>query len=162
KIIVRAVDFAGNYAETEKDITVQSISTPKVLQYEKGVPVGDPLIIAGVADPGSTVVIKIKPDAPDKQEISGKEPTDEKGNWVYVNQSKIDKGTYKLSVQATLPNGAESPTSDEIPFAMTSAPFLDMFGWIIIALLFIAIAVLVVMIIYGRREALRVRIEVAE
>src|SRR3989344_3777567 len=114
KVIVRAVDKAGNAAEFIPDVAIREIEVPKVVKFQEVLHQGRPIIIEGSSIAGATVLLRLILEGDNRQEIQARVVSDDSGNWLYANQNMLDPGPYKISAKAIQRNKAESAFSQEL------------------------------------------------
>lgn len=128
KILVRAYDKAGNYAEEQAKVIISAIVSPKITEYPTNIiSPGQTLVIKGVAMPKATVEIHMnkKGEAP----IVFSAQADENGNWEADYDNVIQSGAYEVWAKQILKNGSESLPSVSIYIGVNSW-FWRAFQWI--------------------------------
>jgi hypothetical protein len=136
---VSAFDKAGNVTNETASFSISGIAMPEITNYPTTVVDKSPIVLEGTADSGSNVVVDID-DASGKTVAEGKLIADETGHWLYAVEGGLPANKYSLAVSMITTQGALASSTDKLFINVTSAPFLDRFGWILIALLLIGIA----------------------
>lgn len=107
-IIVRASDNANNIRESNIEIEILPIASPKISVFNKNVFVGeDDLIISGTALPNIGIIIIIK-DNKNGVAAQRRVETDETGDWGVNIDEFLKKGQYTAEIKAKDSRGAES------------------------------------------------------
>lgn len=169
-VLIKAVDKAGNSTPAIADIAIEPTEAPIITDFPQTVRAGDILIIRGISEyPEAQVTVFVKKAG---EEATTKDvQTDSEGNWLFVYDKSLEKGTYQIWAVATDSRGAKSNPTEKITLAAT-LPTILKFGKIaidylnIVITLVILIAVLIAIIFYAwRRISLwqkRIRIETKE
>ena len=126
-VIVRALDKAGNYAESDYQLEVQSIEPPILDQIEKPqVKKGEILTIEGKAKPNQKIRVVIKVNTEYITEYVLETHADADGYW-QVEFKPEQKGRYEVLAQAVDERGAISIDSNRITFNVKSASIPELF-----------------------------------
>ena len=128
KIIVKALDKAGNYTLAMAEVDILPIETPVITDYSKNLTVGGFLTIKGTALPEVIVKVyfqKIRDLEPKTEEAK----SDLQGNWLWTGSQPLEAGDYQVWAQAIDSQGAKSEPSSKIEISVLPAPFLKIGGF---------------------------------
>ncbi len=155
-IIVKAFDMASNSTTATTDIIIEPIELPIITDFSQIIQLGDILTIKGTSQyPEATIKVLIKEEG--EETITGDVKTDKEGNWVFVYDKSLDKGTYQVWAKIIDNRGAQSNLTEKITIAV-SLPTIIKFGEIaidyltVIITLAALIVVLVLIIFYARYQ----------
>lgn len=163
-LVVRAYDKAGNYTDAITSITVEAIIGPEITYYSRHlVSPGENLIVRGNALPNAKIELFMrKRKNGDPLIISG--VVDSRGQWEIIYDNIIPSGTYALTAKQVLDNGAESLETDPVYVRVNSLFwrlwqwFKNLFGFTILALVFIAIALVLAYYFWHRFRIWQMRL----
>jgi len=123
KIIVKAIDKAGNYTLAMTEINISSIEMPAITDYPFTLFAGSPLTIKGTALP--EVTVKVYFQKLGEAEFKTEEiKSSNQGNWSWTKNEPIKTGDYQAWVEAIDSQGAKSELSEKVDISITPAPFL--------------------------------------
>lgn len=144
RVITTAVDAAGNTSIATIDITIEPIEPPVITDLPQTVQAGDTLIIKGTSKyPDATVSVFIKKEG---EEVNAQDvETDKEGNWFFVYDKSLEKGTYQVWAEITDSRGAKSYPTEKNTIAV-ALPTLIKFGKIAIDYLTIMITLIALII----------------
>jgi len=155
-VVIKAVDAAGNFTLASTEVVIEPLEKPIITDCPKRINTGDTLIIKGKSlYPGAVVSIFVKKEGEDP--VVNKVNTDNKGNWIYIHPTSLEKGSYQVWAQITDKRGAKSNPTEKTTFAVALPPFLK-FSKIavdylsIMVTLVVLIMVLIGIILYGWRR----------
>ena len=112
KVLVKAVDRAGNSRESLALFTIESIPAPKILVYSKVYKPGEELFyVEGTAPEDLTVIIYLKKDG--KIIKTWETKSDENGNWSFSTDELLKSDNYLISARSRDKRGAISYPSPE-------------------------------------------------
>ena len=107
KIVVRAVDQAGNSAESKTVLDIAPIESPEITFYPKIYIAGEEVLyIEGQAPAESEITIFLEKDGKTVKEWHSL--SNVQGSWSFSTKELIKSGTYELSAQAKDKRGALS------------------------------------------------------
>lgn len=113
RILVVAVDNAGNHASASADFVIDALEKPVIDQYPTLLNAGEFLVAKGRTDyPDAAVTVWMRAD--DGAEFQSEVRTDPEGSFTFVADGKIRSGVYKLWAQVADAKGAKSPLSDQV------------------------------------------------
>ena len=153
-ILVEAVDAAKNSTVNTADLEIKPLETPVITDFPETVQVGETLIIRGTSKyPDATVTIFVKKEGEEASKNDVK--ADNQGNWSFVYNKSLEKGTYQAWAEVTDSRGAKSNPTDKITIAASLSALLRIGGVAInyltvLLTLIILIAALIGVIFYTR------------
>lgn len=169
-VIVEAVDKADNSTLATAEVVIESIEKPTITEFPQTVRIGDTLIIKGTSlYPLGQVTVFVKKEG--EEAIAKDVNTDKEGNWVFVYDRSLEKGTYQIWAQITDSRGAKSELTDKITIAAVLPTVLKVgeiaidYLTVVITLVSLIIALILVILFGWRRISLwrrRVRKETRE
>lgn len=94
QLLVKVVDKAGNFETSSATFSVTAAKEPTIVEYPKEVTVGDNLVVKGISDPESSVVIYVQKGSnePAKYILQ----SDKDGYFQFASLEKIPEGIYSL------------------------------------------------------------------
>lgn len=111
KIIVRAVDKAGNSVQAESFINIESIESPEINVWPKKYIAGEEVFyIEGKSLPNAEITIFLKKD--NKEIRKWQAISNNQGEWSFSTREFLKSGNYSLSALAQDNRGAISDFSD--------------------------------------------------
>jgi len=127
-VLVKAVDAAGNSAESTLDLEILPIETPVIASLPDDVFVGEGgLTVVGTSLPGVTVLLTVK-DREGRGIYDTSVAADSIGTWSAVIDVPLRKQRYYVEAVASDARGAISlPAQSEI-FTVHERPLLTLFG----------------------------------
>lgn len=142
KILVRAFDKAGNFADAKTEIEILPIESPQIKSCPKNIYPNSSLSLEGKSIPKAKIRVFLQREGeePILKEISA----NEKGEWVFISDS-LKEGKYKVWVEAKDEKGALSLPVKPCEFSVGLPAFLK-FGKIAIDYLTIMITLIVLLI----------------
>jgi hypothetical protein len=149
KILVKAIDKAGNSTLSSGSIIVEGIEAPVILEYPDRISEGGQLSIKGSALSNKKIVVSIRKDG-DNNKITGTTESLGDGTWRYVYVGELARGSYMVSAFAEDSRGVRSYDSNQVSF-LVSPPLFLKFGKIAIDYLttMITLIILIVVLIGG-------------
>lgn len=163
-VVVEAIDRAGNSTRAVVAVTVESITSPIIVQYPARVPHGQTFQVSGTADPGVTVRVDAKRRFgrfggivfDDSVAASAEAPTDAVGRWSVLMPVMTDGG-YRLQAVAIDKRLAVSNPSEPVTVQVGYGLFerlVEFFrGWSWISMLaWLLLIISVFLIISGLRQ----------
>jgi len=143
-VLVKASDAADNFTIATTDVTIEAIAAPTIIDFPQTPRAGDILTIKGTSKyPDGKITVFVKKEG--EEVITKDVKTDSQGNWLFVYDKSLDKGTYQVWAVATDSRGAKSNPTEKITLAAT-LPTLLKFGTIAIGYLTV-MATLIVLIV---------------
>lgn len=142
-IVIKAVDRAGNSMLAMSELNILSIEAPKITDYPKELIVGSPLFIKGTSIPEATIKLHFQKE---REIETGETKSDQGGNWLYIHDRLLEKGTYDVWAEAIDKTGAKSEPSEKVVIFITPPAFIRI-GKIVIDYLVILILLLILIII---------------
>lgn len=129
KILVRALDRAGNITEQSIDFEILPIETPRISIISKKVIIGtdDRLVIQGSAVPDVNIIVTIE----DKNKfliIRDETRTDSQGKWSFSLDKDLRRGNYFVSATAKDSRGALSFSTESVKISFIEKPVISIFG----------------------------------
>jgi len=170
-ILVQAFDKAGNYTTAVEEFVILPIETPVITDYPQTLLPDATLSIKGTSVPEAQVKVYIQKD--EKEAKTEETKSDKEGKWSYIGTNPLEKGTYKVWVEAIDSLGARSEPSEKVIIQVIPPAFIRIGKLAIdylttIITLLILISVIVFEIIWSwrkikqRRRKLRKEITEAE
>lgn len=154
-IAVKAFDNAGNFIADFKEIKIEALDSPEIKEYSQKLIAGSFLVVKGSTYPNSIVTIWIQKD----KEIptSYKIKSDSFGDFMFISDSKMEIGRYKLWAEAINDLGLKTAKSKDI-FVLVQESDMDQLkstvqNLMIATSIFVTIALLLaILLIYGIRK----------
>jgi len=150
-VIVKAIDVAGNSTPATTNFTIEPIEPPVITDFPHTFRVGDILTIKGTSKyPDAVVTVFVKKEGEEPRVKDAK--TDNEGNWSFVYEKSLEKGTYQIWAEITDNRGAKSNPTEKITLAVT-LPTLIKFGkiaidYLTIMITLIALIVFLILVIF--------------
>ena len=157
---VRAIDEAGNAAESRTVLNIEPIESPKIILWPKTYLAGEETFyVEGVALPNVNIILFLKKNGDLIKEWET--VSDSNGNWSFSTRELVKSGKYYLSAQARDERGVLSnPTQDyEIEIFLSGisiGPLAFTFKSLIFGLFLVLILALSI-ILYITRKAKKVK-----
>ncbi len=118
KIVVRAVDQAGNSVEAKTVLEIAPIESPQITFYPQIYIAGEEVLyLEGQAPAESEITIFLKKDGKNIKEWHAL--SNEQGVWSFSTKDLVKSGAYELSAQAEDKRGALSYPSQGYPIAVS-------------------------------------------
>ncbi len=112
-IAVKAFDNAGNFIADFKEVEIEALEPPEIKDYSPELITGSFLVVKGSTTyPNSVVTIWIQKDK--EVPLSHKIKSDSFGNFIFISDSKMEIGRYKLWTEATNELGLKTAESKDI------------------------------------------------
>jgi hypothetical protein len=148
KIMVRAVDEAGNETYTTSEIEIRPILEPKIENYSQELSAEDKFFASGTSLPEALIKIFIKKDGEEKVSDYSIN-SDKNGNWSFVSGSNLSYGRYLVWAETINANGLTSRPSTALSFLVTP-PIFARFGALVINYftVFASLLFIIVLIIF--------------
>ena len=147
KILVRAIDMAGNSTEGATEIQVEPIEAPKITVCPDTFIAGEEVLhIEGTALPNHTIISFFKSD--EKLVKSWTVSSNEKGEWFFEEDGLFKSGIYKISARAKNAKGAISHPSEECVLRVILAGVV-IGPWIISYKTLILVSIIILIFILG-------------
>ncbi len=121
-IIVKATDRAGNETLAMAEIEILPIETPVITDYPQTMLPDATLSIKGTAPPEAQVKVYIQKD--EKEAKTEETKSNKEGKWSYVETESLEKGIYKVWVEAIDSSGARSKPSEKITIQVSHPAFI--------------------------------------
>ena len=121
-IAVNAVDVAGNKIKDSAEFSIDPLWPPKITEYPSELRSGDILIIKGDAT-YSNIEVKVWLQRENNEAKMYKTTSDKDGKFTFIEDSKLEKGNYKLWAEVTDDNDAKSDISEKVSFVVKGASF---------------------------------------
>jgi len=150
KVLVKALDMAGNYTENVTQIKVESIEAPKITVCPETFVAGEEVLhIEGTALPNHTIISFFESD--EKLIKTWEVFSSEIGEWSFEEDGLFQSGIYKISARAENKKGAISNSSEECQVKVILSG-LSLGPWIIsyktLIWIFIIILILILILIF--------------
>jgi len=143
-IIIKAVDAANNETLSAFDVTIESLEAPVITEIPKIIEIGNALTIKGTSlYPEGTITVFVKKEG--EEPVAKDIKTDSQGNWTFVYEKSLDKGTYQVWLEITDSRGAKSYPTEKITIASV-LPALIKFGEVAIDYLTIIITLIALIV----------------
>ncbi|MFZ2205173.1 MAG: cohesin domain-containing protein [Minisyncoccia bacterium] len=146
RVVVQAVDNAGNSTEDSVSLEIVPLATPTVGLFNKSVSFGEFVYASGKVNAGLGVQVKL--NSLNGQEVfNGKGTIDSSGNWEILIKNPLSVGQYTLTVVAINDLGASSYPAETQFINVRAQPIISIgllqLGWseIVLLLIFIFIAI---------------------
>lgn len=152
-IIVRAIDYAGNYSLAMSELDIMPIESPVLVEYPKRLDPNTPLIVKGRAQLAAMVILSVEDE---KKEIITSQTEVEDGKWTAV-AGTLEKGVYTIWAEAIDSRGAKSLPSEKDKILVSPPVFIKIGSLVIdylsVVITLIALLVFMAMVwIYGWRR----------
>jgi hypothetical protein len=148
-IVVKAVDMAGNYTFSAREINIFSIDPPVIIEYSENIAYGDLLFIKGTSVADSKIEIFIL-DNEEKIKI-GQAESDKNGEWSFTRTESLRAGIYQVFAETIDSSGVRSRPSEMIIIRVNHLVFVKIgnlsityFSVFIIFLFLITILILLI------------------
>ena len=152
-VIVKALDKAGNSSTSTADIIIEPLETPVITEIAETLKTGEVLTVKGTSlYPNALVAVFIGREGGEVE--SGEVEIDNEGNWSFIYDKELKKGTYKVWAEIINNKGAKSYQTEKITIEV-SLPIFIKFGKIaveyltIMTTLIALIIFLIVIIVYA-------------
>jgi len=150
KVLVKAVDMAGNYTENVTQIKVESIEAPKITVCPETFVAGEEVLhVEGTALPNHTIISFF--ESGEKLVKSWEVHSSEIGEWSFEEDGLFKSGIYKVLARAENKKGAISNPSQECQVKVILSG-LSFGPWIIsyktLIWIFIIILILILILIF--------------
>lgn len=143
RVVVRAVDRAGNFTEDSIDIDIVPLPTPTVGFVTQSVSLGEFVFAAGKTEPGLGVRMTLVDDK-SQEAFSGEATVDAAGNWEILVKNPLSIGRYNLFVTAVDARGALSYPAEASAVRVRANPVISFgpldLGWFEIVILLLLLA----------------------
>jgi len=104
------------------EINILSIVTPVITDYPQTLLPGNTLSIRGTAVPEAIIKVHLLKD--EKEVKTEETKSDKKGDWSYIGTEPLEKGVYKIWVEAIDSLGARSEPSEKVTIQVTPPAFI--------------------------------------
>lgn len=121
-IIAEVFDNAGNSTTDFKEIEIKALNPPIIKEYSEELIAGSFLVIKGNTYPNADITIWVQKDK--EIPVDHKIKSDDKGDFLFISDSKISDGRYKLWAEAITELGFKTEKSKEI-FILTQQSDLE-------------------------------------
>ena len=145
-LVVKAVDFAGNYLVDSVQFTVDALNPPIISEYAKKLKVGEPLVIKGETYPDSRVIVWLQNGA--NTPISRMVLSDGQGQFIFSPTEELKEGQYRFWAEAITKNEARTQASDLLGFSIYQ-PQLFKVGSVAVNVLAVIIPLLAMVVFLG-------------
>ncbi len=159
KILVRAIDKAGNFRDAAASLNIESIPVPEISVYPRTYTAGEEVLyIEGKAAPDLTAIIFFEKD---KKVIETWEAqSDRKGSWSFSTESLFKSGNYTISARSRDNRGAVSHSSPSYPVEVILAGIslgsllltYQNIALILTGLIILAVGVAVYFVVFKKRR----------
>jgi len=146
-LVVRAVDKAGNVLTESVDFHIEPLVPPSIVEYPRELESDEIFTVQGTTYPNAQVTLVLRRD---REIVESKTiQSDQKGNFTFTADRKLEKGVYTLSAEVVDKRGARSGPSEEITTIVRAAPLFRVVDWILKILVVVipAIALIILLII---------------
>ncbi|MCK5122970.1 MAG: hypothetical protein KAQ87_02375 [Candidatus Pacebacteria bacterium] len=154
-IAVKVFDNAGNFAADFKEIEIEALDSPEIKEYSPRLITGSFLVVKGITYSNSIVTIWIQKDkeVPLSYEIN----SDSFGDFMFISDSKMETGRYKLWTEAVNELGLKTAKSKDVFVLVQESDITKLKSDIqnlmmIISVFVICILLLALIIILGIRK----------
>jgi len=150
KVLVKAIDNAGNEIYAEKEFYINSIEKPVILNYPLEIRSSDKLFMSGTALANSEIELFIKKES---ALFTTKTLADSSGNWFLVYEDNLQNGRYQVWAQAKNDKGMMSDNSESVSFLVSPPVFTQIGDFVInyftvlVSLLFMLLLVIILAIL---------------
>jgi hypothetical protein len=120
----KAVDFAGNFATSSVNFTLEPVHPPTIADFQEKILPGNPLVIRGQADPNAPISVWVSKDgtrAAENKVVSG-----EDGIFTFVLSGKTEEGIYKIYAEEIGRGTRSAPSANAL--VSVSQPKIILFG----------------------------------
>jgi len=147
-ILVQAFDKAGNYTTAVEEFVILPIETPVITDYPQTLLPGAVLSIKGTAAPEVKVKVYIQKD--EKETRTDETKSDKEGKWSYIRTEPLEKGVYKIWVEAIDSLEAISKPSEKVIIQVNPQAFIRI-GSLVIGYLtaIVTFLILISLIVFG-------------
>jgi len=122
-IFVKAVDKAGNYFIAIKELIIEPLEKPIILEFPQTLRTEEILTLKGTSKyPQAQVALFVEKE--EGELIINKVATDNQGAWFYVHPKKLKEGIYQVWAQLIDKRGAKSEPTVKITFAVAPPLFI--------------------------------------
>jgi len=146
-ILIKAIDAAGNFTIATTEFAVEPIEKPIITECAENLNIGELLMVKGISKyPKAIVSVFVKEKGEEVKK--GDVETDEQGNWQFIYEESLSKGTYRVWAEITDERGAKSDSTASITVGVALPSFLK-FGKIAIdylAVLMSLVALIIVLV----------------
>lgn len=150
-VIVKAFDRAGNFTMASVDVIIEALERPVITDFPETLRVGDILTIKGTSlYPEATVTVFVKKEGEEPRVRDVK--TGRQGDWLFIYDKSLEKGTYQLWSQITDSRGAKSNPTEKITL-VASLPTILKFGkmaidYLTVMLTLISLIIVLILVIF--------------
>jgi len=141
-LLAKAIDKAGNSLASSIEFTVEVLVSPTIIDYQKELQSGEPLIIHGSTYPNSKVNVWLQKENDNLKSFTIE--SDRSGEFIFTDNEKLSDGVYKLWVEVIDGRGARSLPSGKITISITESAVFRIGNW---AISFLAVVVPLVALI---------------
>ena len=121
-VAVKAFDNAGNFVADFKEIEIEALDSPEIKEYSSELKTGSFLVVKGGTYPNSDLTVWIQKDK--EVPVPYKIKSGDLGNFMFISDSKMETGRYKLWTEAVNELGLKTAKSKEI-FILVQESDLD-------------------------------------
>lgn len=129
KVLIKAVDNAGNETYSEAEFNIEPIESPKITNFPSELGPQDKFYLSGTGLPNSDISIYIQNE--EKIIDNGKVNSDGSGNWFFIATRTLANDRYVAWAEAVNKNGVKSMPSNKITFLVTPPVFARVGNWVI-------------------------------
>lgn len=115
-MIIRALDWAGNYLTDSMSFDIKSLDPPVIIDYPSVLNSGGILVVRGKTLPSSNVIIWIKQKGEEPKSYNV--PSWQNGEFIFIADEKPKDGIYQLWAEVIGAQGSKSVSSEIITFAV--------------------------------------------
>lgn len=124
-LIAKVFDKAGNYLANSVEFEIQALEPPVITGYPAQLPSGEPLIVKGTTRyPNAQTIVWLEREGEEaKSQIVR---NDNKGNFTFVAEEKLEDGIYNLWAEVIDERGARSTPSEKVTISVEPPAFLKL------------------------------------
>ena len=160
KVIVQAIDMAGNVTTAETEVSLKSIIVPEITEYPAALNANETLILRGFAEPKAKISVLIVDDTgvENKRIVRA----DAQGSFVLRVQDGFPIGQYEIIARSVSESGSIISSSDPITVVVDTSAFVK-FGVRLMTYLSVIIPIvaliitLLILIMHGHRRITKMR-----
>jgi len=149
-LLVKALSNKTESLVNSVEFTIQPLETPKIIDYPSKLYPNSHLILKGLAQDGSRVIVYLqRPNEPAKsQEVLAKED----GEFTYVSEEKLTASIYKIQAQSLDEREAKSLLTDPILIQVEPSLIIKIGSWTVdmlkMLITFVALILLLISLIW--------------
>ncbi len=163
-IAVKVFDNAENFIADFKELEIEALDPPEIKEYSSELKTGSFLVVKGSTYPNSDLTIWIQKDK--EMTISYEIKSDDLGSFMFISDSKMEIGRYKLRTEAVNELGLKTSRSKEIfilvqesDLSKLKSTIQDLIVIISIFVTFILLLVLIIILVDRKIKTSRKKIK---